>query len=331
MSDKVHDDDGNQTPDEDREIPESLLYINSIVKIQSYARRYITINRIRISNELCADYINGLNLYNKSIKSVSEFPNQNSIKTKNKGENGELFIIRYLYNNRNNSEIIYKLFGINSAIILIDPISNLDIIDVNNIRKSSGFYKADIIVYFIKINIYYKISIKCNDGGPPTLLNHTPLSAKCWNTEKLKKYLPILTKIINDLNNKRKSGIYKEDIKIMNITNINDREKKCLINVLVYFIFNGTGSCESKCPADSILFVDNTSNILNTTSFYDCKKNYMKKKYVEKNLPNLKLSLRDKGMPIKKLQLDICRPWIYEDIDKEGNIKLKGALHIRFI
>jgi len=66
MSDKVHDD-GNETPDEDRDVPEFSLYINSSIIIQSYARRYITINRIRISNELCADYINGLNLYDENI------------------------------------------------------------------------------------------------------------------------------------------------------------------------------------------------------------------------------------------------------------------------
>jgi len=46
MSKKI--DEGYETPDEDRDIPESLLDINSIVKIQSCIRRYITINRISL-------------------------------------------------------------------------------------------------------------------------------------------------------------------------------------------------------------------------------------------------------------------------------------------
>ena len=48
-------DNGYETPDDDREIPPQIYDINCIVKIQSYARRYIA--NERISNELCAKHI----------------------------------------------------------------------------------------------------------------------------------------------------------------------------------------------------------------------------------------------------------------------------------
>jgi hypothetical protein len=58
----------------------------------------------------------------------------------------------------------------------------------------------------------------------------------------------------------------------------------------------------------------------------------MKLDYIKNILPFLRFSLRSgKGMPTKKEQLDKCKPWIYEAIDKKGDTKLKGALHIRFI
>ena len=39
------------------------------------------------------------------------------------------------------------------------------------------------------------------------------------------------------------------------------------------------------------------------------------------------ISLRDKGMP-KNID-DTVKPWIYKDIKENGDIKLKGSLHIR--
>lgn len=248
----------------------------------------------------------------------------------NKGERGEIKIIEFLFDNMNNEEIINEIFSIKSRIKLIDPSTHEIIYDKESIKKSSGYFKADIIIDFIDIYKEYNVSIKCNDGAPPTLLNHTSLCANCWETERLKKYVPTLTKIINDLNDKRKKGIYKEDICYTDMK-LDENEINTIINITSYFTFEGTGAKESKCPANSVLFVKNTCNISKTSKFTGCETNEMKLDYIKNILPSLRFSLRSKGMPTKKEQLEKCKPWIYEDIDKNGNIKLKGALHIRFI
>ena len=49
MSKKV--DDGNETPDEDRDIPESIPNINHVYKIQSYYRGHL-VRRNRLPNIL---------------------------------------------------------------------------------------------------------------------------------------------------------------------------------------------------------------------------------------------------------------------------------------
>jgi hypothetical protein len=248
----------------------------------------------------------------------------------NKGEMGEIKIIEFLFNNMDNEEIINEIFSIKSRIKLIDPSTNEIIYDKESINKSSGYFKADIIIDFIDVSKKYNVSIKCNDGAPPTLLNHTSLCAKCWETERLKEYVPTLTKIINDLNDKRKKGIYKEDIRYTDMK-LDENEINTLINITSYFTFEGTGTKESKCPANSVLFVENSCNISKTSKFTDCKTHEMKLDYIKNMMPFLRFSLRGKGMATKKEQLEKCKPWIYEDIDKNGNIKLKGALHIRFI
>ena len=80
------------------------------------------------------------------------------------------------------------MFFINSNIKLIDPSNNKIINDKGTIKKSSWKNKADIIIDFIDVSKKYYVSIKCNDGAAPTLLNHTSLCAKCWETERLKNF-----------------------------------------------------------------------------------------------------------------------------------------------
>ena len=246
----------------------------------------------------------------------------------NKGERAEIKIIKYLFDNMDNVEIIEEMFSIKSRIKLIDPSTNEIICDKESIKKSSGCFKSDIIIDFIDDTKKCNVSIKCFDGQAPALLNHTALSAKCWKTERLEKYVPALTRIINDLNDKRKKGIYKQDIPYTKMK-LDDNQINAIINVTSYFTFDGTGSSESKCPANSVLVVENSCNISKTSKFTDCETHEMKLDYIKNILPFLTFSLRSKGMPTKKEQLDKCKPWIYEDIDKKGNIKLKGALHVR--
>ena len=268
-------------------------------------------------------YLNG-----KEIAIIKEYSMDKKTK-KNKGEIGEINTINYLYDNRDDKDIINKIFGIRSRIVLIDPSNNEIITDKNSINKSPGYVKADIIIDFIEVPIKHRVSIKCNDGSKPTLLNHTSLNAKCWDS-KLKDHIEPLTSIVQGIIDKRKSGVYKEDIPCKNLE-LTDIQKKCLIEVSSYFTFDGTGSCDSKCCADSILIVGNSNDVSNTSEFKDCGDKESKEKYIESILPKLRISLRSKGMPTKEEQIEKCRPWIYEYTDKKGNIRLCGALHIRFI
>jgi len=284
-------------------------------------------NNIKVRNEI-------KNIMNDLIDDVIKVDSCKIIpvsKKGNKGEKGETKIIEYLFDNMDNIEIISKIFSINSKIKLIDPSNNKIINDKETIKKSSWKNKADIIIDFTDVSKKNNVSIKCNDGAPPTLLNHTPLCAKCWETERLKKYVPTLTKIINDLNNKRKEGIYNEDIRYTDMK-LDEDQMNTLINVISYFTFEGTGSSDSNCPADAVLVVGNSCDVLETCMFNYCKTPEMKFNYIKGILPVLRFSLRSsKGMPTKKKQLDKCKPWIYEHTDKKGIVKLCGALHIRFI
>ena len=339
------------------EMIDDVARINSVVIVQKYFRRSILIeknkkllrlnvNEIRISQDFNGLNIvgllimkilekKGINKKGKSRKGVHNLIEKKSgniiIPKKNKGEKGETKIIEYLVDNMDNEETIYKIFSIKSKIKLIDPSNNEIIYDKESIKKSSGYFKADIIIDFIDVSKKYNVSIKCNDGAPPTLLNHTSLCAKCWHTERLKEYVPTLTKIINDLNDKRKKGIYKEDILYTDME-LDENQINTIINIISYFTFEGTGSSESKCPANSVLVVGNSYDVLGTSNFKGCETHEMKLDYIKSMLPDLRFSLRSsKGMPTKKENIDKCRPWIYEYIDKKGNTKLCGALHIRFI
>ena len=253
----------------------------------------------------------------------------NDTKT-NKGEKGEINIIKFLFNNNNNKDIIIKIFNIDSRIILIDPKTRKEIISLKNINKSYGYYKADIIINFIDKDIIYHISIKCNDGSPPTLLNHTNRSCDYFQNKLPHVQLKILDSIIIKRNNIKKQDINFNLIKHL----LTSEELDCLINVISYFTFDGTGEYDSKCPADSILIVGNSNDIISTSEFIVCKEDIQQKEYIKSILPKLRICMRSsKGMPGKKdheKKMELCKPWIYEQ-DDNGKIKLCGSLAIRYI
>jgi hypothetical protein len=194
------------------------------------------------------------------------------------------------------------------------PITNIDLI-----KKAPSLSKADCLIKFIKTKELIYISIKCQNGSPPTILNHTPRSANVFSTD-LKDELNTLDSIINKLNEKRKNNEVGEDIQIKNI-DLSEEEKNCLINTVAYFTFDGSGKCKSKYQCNSILEV-NIINDSKTWKFIKCNTIEDKKKYVESIYNRLVLSIRDKGMP--KNIPESCKPWIIE-----MNSKKKGSLHIR--
>ena len=102
----------------------------------------------------------------------------------NKGERGEIKIIEFLFDNMNNEEIINEIFSIKSRIKLIDPSTHEIIYNKESIKKTSGYFKADIIIDFIDVYKKCNVSIKCNDGAPPTSL------CKLLGNRKAKKRCP---------------------------------------------------------------------------------------------------------------------------------------------
>ena len=94
-----------------------------------------------------------------------------------------------------------------------------------------------------------------------------------------------------------------------------------MIETIKYFAFEGTGKGNSGYPANSILIVDNDE-----LTFIKCDTKIKQSNYIESILPNIIISMRNKGMP-KKIN-DICKPWIFTH-NKNGIIKYKGSLHIR--
>jgi len=161
-------------------------------------------------------------------------------------------------------------------------------------------------------------------GAMPTILNHTPRSAKVFQEGgALNKNLDLLDKLIYLMNKERIDGNVGEDIHICKVLPLlNDELKKNLIEVVKYFMFDGSGSKNANNPANSILEIYDPNNT-NKWKFINCDDDNYKIKYVESLYDKLVLSLRDKGMPKNKNK--ICEPWIYY----QNKSKEKGSLHIR--
>ena len=254
-----------------------------------------------------------------------------SIKPKfsNKGETGEVFVIRKLFelSNGNKKYELIKIFGNNAinGIELCDIETNKKITDINMIKKAKSISKADCMLKFIKTNEYVSISIKCQHGNMPAILNHTPRSAKVFQaTGDLNTHLAQLDKLINQINENRKKKLCGEDVHIDKI-NLDKLFVDCIINVIKYFVFEGSGRGRSKYPCNAILEVFDP-NCINTWKFVLCNDDQTKLQYIKSIYNRIILSMRDKGMPKSN---EICKPWIFKQIKDDGIIKEKGSLHIR--
>jgi hypothetical protein len=87
-----------------------------------------------------------------------------------------------------------------------------------------------------------------------------------------------------------------------------------IINVVSYFMFEGTGSKKAEYPCNSVLEIYDPENI-DKWKYYKCNDNESKIKYVTKIYKRLVVSMREKGMP--KVHKSICEPWIYYQDEKE--------------
>ena len=238
----------------------------------------------------------------------------------NKGEKGEINITKQMYRHRNDKLWVLKYFGYDSRIALMHPKDYDDwamygilrfIEHEDNIQKKAGrSYKADIILMFLDVHIIKRVSIKCLDGGPPTILNHTPRTAKCWS-----ETLDPPDTVVAKMNAMRSLGVCGEDIPLPRLR-LDDQEMENLKKILTYFVSTGTGDKKSKVPCDSVLYVENDE----ITQFYPSIAEYVDTLITSQKL---KLSIRSKKGFDEKILAD--ETWLYWD--PRG--KPKGLIHIR--
>lgn len=125
--------------------------------------------------------------------------------------------------------------------------------------------------------------------------------------------------IINEYINKRNKKYIGEDVSITKLESLKTLLiKQQFVNVLIYFIFNGSGKGDSECKSNAIMHYED-----NNIKFIQCITHEEKMEYIKIIYKNIILSLRDKGMPTKIS--DYNKPWIFYDYKH----KSKGSLHIR--
>ena len=274
----------------------------------------------------------------KLKKTIVELEEQNKLLiTENKelaeskkfniGEKDEIKTIKTLFklNEKHNYKKLIEIFGqeASEGIKLINFETENPYNDYQEITKTKSQYKSDVGIKMIKTNQIYYASIKSKSGAKCAIINHTHRKANVFQIGKLSGCLPNLDLIIKEYIDKRKSKKCNEDINLIKLESIIDNQnKKSVMEVLRYFIFDGTGKCLSKKSANSILIYNNGD-----ISF----KKYItiedQLKYVESILPCCVMSLRNKAMP--KITTDCHKPWIYDNVGQNGSIKSKGCLHIR--
>ena len=252
---------------------------------------------------------------------------ETAMQHKNIGERDEILLAKkiYHYDEMKQYDKLIEIYGPDAGegVEVLDTETRAPITDINIIGKAGKLSKADIAVRMRKTNKIYHSSVKSKNGAPFAFLNHTPRSAKVFSASgSLNKYLPAIDSLLQEYICKRNEGIINEDTPINKLDCMKDISiHSAMIDMMVYFMFDGTGSCESRCKADSLLYFHNDS-----ISFVKCCDLGEKREYIESILDRCIISLRSKQMP--KVIHDSCKPWIYE-YHKDGNIIYKGSIHIR--
>jgi hypothetical protein len=247
----------------------------------------------------------------------------------NKGDRDEVLLLLelYHYNELNQFDKLIDIFGeeASEGISILDIDTNDEIVDINKLSKSPSGYKADCKIIIKKTKKIYCISIKSKNGANPAILNHTPRSAKIFQEGGIfYDYIPYLDKILQEYIDKRVNKIIGQDTPITNLVCLKDDYllKEKIIDVLTYFVFEGTGKGYSKCKPNAIITYQSDKII-----FIKFDNIQNKKAYIESIYDKLVISLRYKNMP-KKIH-EYCKPWVFDDIKPDSSIKHKGSLHIR--
>lgn len=252
---------------------------------------------------------------------------------KNIGEKDELLVQTELYylNQQKQYDRLVEILGdgASQGIMFLDINTGEEILDMDQFSKASSNSKADCVIQMKKTGMIYHPSIKSKNGAPFAILNHTHRGATVFQENGLLyTYLNSLDTLIAEYIDKRTQSLIKEDISVGELEKLADPSiKSDFMNVLLHFIFEGTGERESSLKSDSILYYkyNNNDSII---EFIPCISHEEKMNYIETIIDKLKISLRDKGMPTyiprNQQKLEYCQNWIYLDGQKK-----KGSLHVR--
>ena len=246
-----------------------------------------------------------------------------SIKKGNIGENDEVDCKKKLYENKDNFEYLVDIFGNDACegIEIINHDTKLPYTSIKEIKKTPPRFKADVIIILKKTQKQLNISIKSQRGGKPSIVNQTPRSANVFQNGYLILLLYLFDVFAKEYSDKRKLGIFKEDVEIGKFDSYNNDEnvKNALIEFLRYFIFKGTGSKISYHESDSILVINKD----NSLTFTLCDTEEKQKTYILSIIEQCPISFRSKGMPEKIV--DDCLPWVY--VNDKG--KYCGSINVR--
>jgi len=186
-----------------------------------------------------------------------------------------------------------------------------------NIEKSSPQNKADI--YINKI----AYSIKYMDAGKPSIVNHTTRKGFLRIAKQLKLNIRDLDDLIKIYWDLRNSDEITEDCSNLNEKSPFKDKKEILKPYIEYYCFTGTGSRDSKHPAQKLVRFNCYSN---HTSW----KIIEKSKAIDEIWDGLYFCMRDiKKGGIKNYEnhpdKSILKPWT-----KFSSGKFRGALSVRY-
>jgi len=189
-----------------------------------------------------------------------------------------------------------------------------DLIAILKISKSGTKSKADVSINGTRF------SIKEVGASPPAIVNHTPRPGFENVCNRLKISIQKLDDVVLEYWNLRTSGTIKEDTCVSDKNCPFTTHKEYLRPIIEYFVFTGSGSDNSKYPADKVLEID-YKNLPREMKIVE------KDQYFDVVWQNLVFSLRSKGMPPN-----------YPNVNNRNSIdrwtrffdgQNKGSLHVR--
>jgi len=181
--------------------------------------------------------------------------------------------------------------------------------------KSRSTNKADVGINGINY------SVKSSIGARSALVNHTPRKGFMRVCETIHCDIRPLDKMIQQYWAKRSKGEIGEDIKNSDLNSPFKNSKDYFRPIFEYFLFKGTGSSDSKFPADKLLIIGDPCS---PESYKIVSPNQI----IDELWDDMVFSIRRKGMPKKydPVENTILTPWVGYTQESDSPL---GSLHIR--